>query len=181
MKSRTHQPKAKLAEPASEFESRARQRLVGFDKDKAVAAILYLAKNLEISDKLTIAKALYFADKYHLNRYFRFILGDVYACMPRGPVPSDTYDLLKQGMEGQFEIHDHKIIPLAEPDMGEFSRSDIIALDYALEFCKGKSPDELSSISHDEVYDKNGSHLIDMSDFVENTENKDNLKKALMM
>ena len=105
------------------------QNLIDFNREKAIAAILYIAKNIDISDKLRILKVLYAADKYHLNRYFRFILGDRYARLDNGSVPSNVYDMLKSSSE-EYEVKGSKIIPLQDPDMDELSPSDIEALGF---------------------------------------------------
>jgi uncharacterized phage-associated protein len=60
-----------------------------FDEDKLVQSLAFFSKR-GVSDltKLKAAKLLFYADKLHLNRYGRPILGDSYACMEHGPVPS---------------------------------------------------------------------------------------------
>jgi len=60
-----------------------------FKPEKLVHALTFFS-SAGISDltKLKAAKLLYFADKEHLLRYGRPILGDVYFCLPYGPVPS---------------------------------------------------------------------------------------------
>ena len=60
-----------------------------FSPSKLVQAIAYFAwKKVPQLTKLKTAKLLYFADKHHLLAHGRPILGDVYFCMPHGPVPS---------------------------------------------------------------------------------------------
>jgi uncharacterized phage-associated protein len=60
-----------------------------FKLEKLVHALAYFAKNgVRNLTKLKAAKLLYFADKEHLLRHGRPILGDVYFCLPYGPVPS---------------------------------------------------------------------------------------------
>jgi uncharacterized phage-associated protein len=49
-----------------------------FDPEKFVDAVAYLAQACPSSTKLSICKLLYFADKEHLLRYGRPILGDHY-------------------------------------------------------------------------------------------------------
>lgn len=43
-----------------------------------------------------LLKALFFADKSHLNKYGRPITFDHYYALPDGPVPSLSYDVLKK-------------------------------------------------------------------------------------
>jgi uncharacterized phage-associated protein len=44
-------------------------------------------------NKMKALKPVYFADRYHLRRYGRPIIGDEYLAMNYGPVPSGTKDL----------------------------------------------------------------------------------------
>lgn len=66
---------------------------------KIVAAISFLIKEAERKGasvtQYHIVKALFFADREHLNRYGRPITYDNYYAMFHGPVPSLAYDLLK--------------------------------------------------------------------------------------
>jgi uncharacterized phage-associated protein len=60
-----------------------------FNLEKLVHALAFFsAKGISDLTKLKAAKLLYFADKEHLLKYGRPILGDVYFCLPYGPVPS---------------------------------------------------------------------------------------------
>ncbi|MFB3902421.1 MAG: Panacea domain-containing protein [Acidobacteriota bacterium] len=57
-----------------------------------MAALTFLAANVKGLSKLPAAKLLYFADKYHLTRYGRPVIGDQYVKMEYGPVPSKALD-----------------------------------------------------------------------------------------
>lgn len=60
-----------------------------FDLEKLVHSLAFFSEQgIPELTKLKAAKLLYFADKEHLLRYGRPILGDVYFCLPYGPVPS---------------------------------------------------------------------------------------------
>jgi uncharacterized phage-associated protein len=67
-----------------------------FNVEKFADSVAYLAG--EVSDLTTLktVKLLYLADRDHLLRHGRPILGDWYACMEHGPVPARAYDLLKE-------------------------------------------------------------------------------------
>lgn len=69
-----------------------------FSLDKFVAVVAYLADVGKIQDltKLKAAKLLFFADKAHLLKYGRPILGDRYVSMDHGPVPSAALDLMNR-------------------------------------------------------------------------------------
>jgi len=66
-----------------------------FRFDKFVAALTYLASKVRRDfSKLRASKLLYFADRYHLINYGRPIIGDQYAKLPYGPVPSQALSLM---------------------------------------------------------------------------------------
>lgn len=115
-----------------------------FAAEKAAAAIGYLVQKTG-ADLYPVMKMLYLADKVHLGKYGRTIAGDRYVAMPKGPVPDRSYNLLKY-VKGQrahfdplpsardlFRVDDNKIVLLRDPDLEELSRSDVAALDAAIE------------------------------------------------
>jgi uncharacterized phage-associated protein len=69
-----------------------------FNLDKFAAAMAYLADVGKIQDltKLKATKLLFFADKAHLLKCGRPILGDRYVSMDHGPVPSAALDLMNR-------------------------------------------------------------------------------------
>ena len=87
--------------------------------------------------------------------------------MPKGPVPSESYDILKAlrgdsimgDIKSTYEkyfkiIGNYHVKALEEPDMDEFSKSELDAIEYSLEYCSGKNSAELSELSHDEAWEK---------------------------
>lgn len=68
-----------------------------FDIDKFIACMSMLAEaRMQDFDKLKAAKLLYFADKYHLLRYGKPIMGDIYYHLDAGPVPSKALDIMNE-------------------------------------------------------------------------------------
>jgi uncharacterized phage-associated protein len=67
-----------------------------FNVEKFADAMAFLADRVRDLSTLKAVKLLYLADRDHLLRHGRPILGDWYACMEHGPVPARAYDLLKQ-------------------------------------------------------------------------------------
>ena len=68
-----------------------------FDLSKFIACTAYFAKQaLPDLDKLKVCKLLYYADKRHLIRYGKPIIGDTYIHMDNGPVPSKSLDILNE-------------------------------------------------------------------------------------
>jgi uncharacterized phage-associated protein len=143
-----------------------------FQEEKAIAALLYIARQL-ISlknpkakpDLHKIFKILYFADQKHLARYGRPILGDFYIAMDHGPVPSQVYDMVKivrgdtffepgRDYDAFFEVRDHYIHPKQKPSMDLFSESDLECIDESFRENKFLSFNQLKDKSHDEAYCK---------------------------
>jgi uncharacterized phage-associated protein len=118
-----------------------------FDQDKLTAVLTFFALRVSDLDALKSAKLLYFADKRHLLRYGRPILGDNYFGMDHGPVPERAYDQIKSALNRK-----HSVVPphLAQylvvdmsskyprlkakcaPDMDMLSDSDVEVLEEIL-------------------------------------------------
>ncbi|MDQ3247117.1 MAG: Panacea domain-containing protein [Pseudomonadota bacterium] len=69
-----------------------------------------------------ILKALFFADKSHLNRYRRPITFDQYHALPDGPVPSLSYDVLKEALHAFEAIEVDEALWQTEPADGRAIR-----------------------------------------------------------
>jgi uncharacterized phage-associated protein len=66
-----------------------------YDSEKAKQAVLWLLhKNNGSMDKLQLVKLFFFADREHLARYGRPIIGGTYYAMKFGPVCSELLDCL---------------------------------------------------------------------------------------
>jgi uncharacterized phage-associated protein len=126
-----------------------------FDKTKAVETVIYVARKAPIPDRFHICKIIYFADKYHLQHYGRFLFGETYVAMKNGPVPSGAYDVIKTADETlpqKLATNDFEVIALREPDYGLFSESDLEALDYAITTYGAMAFKRLMIASHDEAW-----------------------------
>ncbi len=141
-----------------------------FDPEKVVQALVYFADHgIDDLDKMKAAKLLFHADKCHLLTYGRPVIGDAYACMEYGPVPSTSLNVMSDVIAG-----DPDYPPVAKPlfdayltvertgrtcpvfrarqhaDLDVFSDSDIEALDHVLREHGSKSAWQLSQESHHE-------------------------------
>lgn len=66
---------------------------------EAILHLIYRADRLQFAvTQYDILKSLFFADKTHLNKYRRPITFDQYHALPDGPVPSLSYDVLKEAL-----------------------------------------------------------------------------------
>jgi uncharacterized phage-associated protein len=141
-----------------------------FKPEKLVHSLVFFS-NAGVSDltKLKAAKLLYFADKEHLLRYGRPILGDVYFCLPFGPVPSVALNEMGNAIE-KSEVEDsdrnlmrnyldvkkgfwHKYSFFKakrkyDPDV--FSESEIEVLNHVVKVHGKQSARKLVDLTHDD-------------------------------
>lgn len=133
-----------------------------FDEKKGVEALTYIASKWPGVTAFFAAKVLFFAEKYHLNRYARPIVADTFIAMPAGPVPSTLYDFIKGRLESagdpeaiqaalSIERNPYpKVTARREADLNALSPSDLECLDEALAFCRVRGFGALSSLTHQE-------------------------------
>jgi hypothetical protein len=145
---------------------------------KALEVILWLAGQCEGIDLYHLVKASFFADKYHLAKFGRPIVGDVYYAAWFGPLPQVIYGLLRfQPMEilalGNsgplpFKVDEgFSVRPEREPNLDRLSESDIEALARGLREVDGKSFDDLVKQTHrDPAYQNARSGIMDYRDFI---------------
>lgn len=127
-----------------------------FNREKAIEVIIYLAERIPEADLYSVGKLLYFADKTSLERFGRFICGESYVAMQKGPVPSNVYDIMKEavddGSNGFIVENDYYVKSLRPADLDKLSDSDIQCLDQIIELF-GQVPNWIKrDISHDEAY-----------------------------
>ena len=132
------------------------------NEEKAIEALVWLANEKPGITFYYIVKVLFFADKIHLNKYGRPILGDQYVAMPHGPVPSTVYDMLgldkfldqdlTKMVEESLVIDGIKVTPTPgrKPKLEVFSKSDIECLKESLATYGNMSFALLKRITHEE-------------------------------
>jgi uncharacterized phage-associated protein len=169
-------------------------RRFSFDRDKALEAIIYVARGVRQPTFHTISKVLYFADQKHLRDFGRLICGDHYVAMRHGPVPSGAYDLLKFVRDGavladgfaerlaagfavtnKCEVHARR-----GPVLDALSESDRSALNWAIEEFGSRSFKYLTDKSHDAAWrsaDEND--MIELSAIVDLQPNAAELREHL--
>jgi uncharacterized phage-associated protein len=131
--------------------------------DKAIEAIIWLSNKQPGIDIYHIVKIIFFADKMHLNRYGRPLIGDTYIKMEYGPVPSAIKDLITRDMwlsPRQIEKistainidrnNHYSATPNRDADLSYFSKSDLNCLSESFENYKNSTFDELYTITHQE-------------------------------
>ncbi len=130
------------------------------EKEKAVEALVYVAKKFPGVGRFHACKILYFAERFHVRAYGRPIFGDRYYAMENGPVPSFAYDVLKDEMapsdrglaEGALIQSNSARHPAynagREPHLEYFSASDLECLDKAINHCARRSFGSISDETH---------------------------------
>jgi len=138
-----------------------------FDRDKALEAILFIAKSLHNPTFHSISKMLYLSDKLHLQDYGRLICGDRYIAMEYGPVPSAIYDMMKVAakkdsidvdwdeiiQEALMVKRGRDVIPKRESNLDLLAESEIECIQKTIAQFGNKSFGELTDITHDSAWD----------------------------
>jgi len=136
-----------------------------FDPDKGLEILLYISNRISNKNLYWVLKTPYFADKYHLEKFGRPVSSDVYYAMKDGPVPSGLYDIVKDvrntrhrhetlKARSAFRVEGNAIVPLRDAHLDFLSKSDLTALDRAINEVGPQSFSELRNNSHDAAYDK---------------------------
>lgn len=131
------------------------------DSAKAEAAILFISSTYKDVDQHSVWKIIYFADQSHLIQYGRPVIGDIFHALPYGPVPTNLYEDFKHArgysnLENNVfkntTIKENIINNNLEPDMEEFSDSDIECLKQSIELVKKMDFQERKDKSHDAAW-----------------------------
>lgn len=83
---------------------------------EAILHLIFRADQLSYRvTQYDILKALFFADRSHLNKYRRPVTFDQYHALPDGPVPSLSYDVLKEALSAFQAIDIDEALWRTEP------------------------------------------------------------------
>jgi uncharacterized phage-associated protein len=169
-----------------------------FDPRKALEVLLYIIKHIDKKERYHILKVLYFADREHLRRYGRFINGDTYYALDHGPVPDQTYNLIKEmdhikqswycfpeeiktACQKAFECKGDMVVALREPELDYLSESDRECLDLAIKEFGSLSFSELKTRSHDKAYKSVGPlNFIPVENIISTESNADELLEYII-
>ncbi len=162
---------------------------------KAIEAIVWLGDKKPGIDIFHIAKVLFYADKLHINKYARPIIGDAYKNMEYGPVPSGVRDLITKDewlnpndvdlFKKSVTVNKSRypsIKSLRAPNLDYFSGTDIECLEESLAKYGEKSFNELVALTHSEkcFLATEGGGMIDYSLMVdEENPNRDEILKNM--
>jgi uncharacterized phage-associated protein len=131
-----------------------------FNCEKAIQAVLWLVqRNNGAMDKLQLVKMIFLADREHLAKYGRPIVGGNYFAMKYGPVSSELLDCLDaaETVGSAFKVDNgHKVIAKKAVGQDWLSQSDLDILDSIYQTYGHLDQWKLSDITHDFIaYKKN--------------------------
>lgn len=137
-----------------------------FDRDKALEAILFIAKSLNTPTFHCISNMFYLSDKLHLQEYGRMICGDRYIAMENGPVPSAIYDMMKVAakrrsidvdwdeiIQDALDVrHGRELIAKRDCDLDMLAESEVECIQKTIAEYGNKSFGQLTDITHDSAW-----------------------------
>lgn len=141
------------------------RRILKEDVSRIQEAILHLVTQKPRLTQYGIVKALFLADRSHLNRYGRPITFDNYIALEHGPVPSLAYDALKPSFDYEacfgeprpwvstpdpLQSKNNRFAALRAPRRDVLSATDIEALDDALHVVSSLSFGQLKRLTHED-------------------------------
>jgi uncharacterized phage-associated protein len=149
-----------------------------FNIEKATQAAAYLLKKSGGQSGTTwLVKMIYFAERKSIELWNVSMFGEDCVSMPFGPVPSNTYQLLKNGNNeiwNDYISREHSgrlSLKVANPSTGALSEAELELLDDLCEFYITFSARELSELTHNPKYfpewknPNGGSAKISLDDF----------------
>jgi len=166
-----------------------------FNFRRAVQALGYIQEKTSITDKLSLIKLLFFADRYHLRAFCISMLEDTYIALRKGPVCSCTLDLINRSnyyfqltQDEQVYVSKNVVtsgwnVAISERNTDLLSKSAIMALNFAIDNFSKFDPYDLVEIAHsypewkrfEDFLKKNPKNSKDMSyvDFFDNPKSDD--------
>jgi hypothetical protein len=132
--------------------------------EKAIQVLSYMQKGTSENNYTLLLKYLFFADRYSIRKYAMPVLGEPrYYAMRRGPVASNTLDVLKKNVDRlpnitaqeksmldayiqRPDMYTVKIDTFDEYDL--LSKADIESLDFVIDHFKGLSFGNMIELTH---------------------------------
>ena len=134
-----------------------------YDRRRAVQAMLWLLKDHGgAMNKLKLVKLIFYADREHLARYGRPIVGGDYYAMPLGPASSQLLDDLRSPTPTEdfpLEVLGRRVLARGASDEDWLSESDIDILEHVNREYGRHDGIRLKDMTHQlEAYRKNFQH-----------------------
>jgi len=148
--------------PAQNF-----QELLQLEAAIALEALIYVAHRMPNGDLYKTHKALYFADRHHLEFRGRLIYNETYCALPHGPVPQAAYDATRV-LSGERLLSDldndalhaalrrsgNTLTTTRDADFNKLSPEARESLEWAIRYCRDMSFVQTKTASHDRAYER---------------------------
>ena len=155
-----------------------------FAPQKALAAIHWMIGEVPGLDLHTLMKAVYFADKAHLNKYGRPIFGASYRAMKYGPVPVEIYEMAKgeplwlaelERQQFPWQLMGYKLAPTSNetPDTGVLSESDMAELKDGLRLSSSMTFNSRTAATHGSDWQRAELGWMHYEDMLDDTDDKE--------
>jgi uncharacterized phage-associated protein len=163
--------------------SMMRQIAFRFSARKARAAMHWMLQQVPVLDLHTALKTCYFADKDHLNKHGRPILGATYRAMKFGPVPLEVYEMAKgepywlaelAADRYPWDLKGYKLHLASndDPDLDVLSQSDVQALEAGFSRSRRMSFNERTAATHGKDWQAAELGIIKYEDMLDDTPEK---------
>ena len=147
------------------FDTEGEQSLTefGYDEDKFVELLLYVAKSLKddpAGGAVKLNKVLFFAEFAHVRAHGRPITGAEFQKLRHGPAPRrlvPVRDELLAAGQARVELGTYlgyrqdRLVPLREPDLEALTSEELEIVDQVLHELRGRTGAEASDLSHEEM------------------------------
>jgi type I restriction enzyme, S subunit len=154
-----------LAAPRASAQSLA--QLQQLEASIGQEALIFIAKRMPNGDLYNSLKAIYFADRHHLEHHGRQIYNETYSALTHGPVPQAAYDatevLIGKLMFSSFDDgavraallrNDKKLTALRDADFSKLSRAVVESLEWGIRYCRDMKFGQTKTASHDSAYER---------------------------
>jgi len=154
-----------LAAPRASAQSL--EQLQQLEASIGLEALIFIAKRMPDGDLYNSLKAIYFADRHHLEHYGHQIYNETYCALPHGPVPQSAYDATRvligermfsdfddDAMRAALRRNDKKLTALRDADFSKLSRSVVESLEWAVRYCSDMKFGQTKTASHDSAYER---------------------------
>lgn len=137
---------------------------IGLYKRATQAANFFAVKEGRPISRLKAVKLIWAADRYHIRKYGRPVIGDQYRAMEHGPVGSNVLNVIKYENRGADFLpvqavgyisqyigdgQGYVYRSLQAPDLSVFSETDREALEFAYDTFGSLNPLAIRDVSHD--------------------------------
>jgi len=143
------------------------EQLQQLEASIGLEALIFIAKRMPDGDLYNSLKAIYFADRHHLEHHGHQIYNETYCALPHGPVPQSAYDATRvligermfsdfddDAMRAALRRNDKKLTALRDADFSKLSRSVVESLEWAVRYCSDMKFGQTKTASHDSAYER---------------------------